>query len=235
MNSPKRTARLAGLLYLLGGLTGPFTLFYIPSVLIVPGNAPATASKIRAFELLLRAGIVSDLACSIIFIFVVLNLYRLLKDVDHFHAVLMVIMWLMSVPIAFMNTLNSLAALILVSGADFLSVFTQGQKDAMAMMFLRLHSHGNIVNSIFWGLWLLPLGCLVFKSGLFPRILGVFLIIASVGYVIGSVTYLLLPHYGLIVSRFVMIAEGLGEVPFVFWLLAKGVTISPPKTQAEAS
>ena len=235
MNSPLRTARLAGLLYLLGGLISTFTLFYVPSVLIVPGNATATAGRIRDSELLLRAGIVSDLACSIIFIFVVLNLYYLFKDADRFHAVLMVIMWLMSVPIAFLNTLNSLAALILVSGADFLSVFTQGQKDAMAMMFLRLHSHGNIVNSIFWGLWLLPLAVLVFKSRFLPRVLGVFLIIASAGYVIGSVTYLLLPHYGLLVSRFAIIAEGLGEVPLIFWLLFKGVTIPAPQSQPETS
>lgn len=228
MNSPKRTARLAGLLYLLGGLTGPFTLFYIPSALIVPGNATATAIKIRASELLFRIGIVSDLACSIIFVFVVLTLYRLLKGVDNFHALLMVIMWLVSVPIAFMNTLNNLAALILVSGADFLSVFTQGQKEAMAIVFLRLHSNGNIVNSIFWGLWLFPFGVLVFKSGFIPRILGVFLIVACFGYVASSVTYLLLPHYGPIVSKFMMIAEGLGEVPIVFWLLVKGVAVSPP-------
>ena len=228
MNSAKRTARVAGLLYLLACITAPFSLIYLPSALIVPGDATATAIKIRASELLLRIGIVSDLVSSIIFIFVVLTLYRLLKGVDHHQAVLMVILWLVSVPITFINTLNRLAALILASGADFLSVFAQGQIEAMAMVFLRLHSQGNVVNEIFWGLWLLPFGVLVFKSGFIPRILGVFLIIACFGYVASSVTYLLLPHYGQIVSRLMMLLEALGEFPIVFWLLVKGVKVQPP-------
>src|SRR5436305_1230718 len=114
MNSAKRTARIAGLLYLLGGLPAPFSLLYLPSALIVPGDAAATATKVRASELLLRLGIVSDLYSAIIFIFVVLTLYRLLKGVDHHQAVLMVILWVVSVPVTFINALNRLAALILL-------------------------------------------------------------------------------------------------------------------------
>lgn len=227
MDSPKRTARIAGLLYLLGGLPAPFSLLYLPSALIVPGNPAATASKIRASELLLRLGIVIDLYCAIVFIFVALTLYRLLKDVDHHQAVLMVILWVVSVPITFINSLNRLAALILLSSADFLSLVPQPQLEAMAMVFLKLYNHGNIVNQIFWGLWLLPFGILVYKSRFIPRILGVFLIIACFGYVTASITTLLFPDYGRTLSSWLMLAPALGELSIVLWLLVKGVRTLP--------
>jgi hypothetical protein len=223
MNSAKRTARLAGLLYLLGGLPAPFSLLYLPSALIVPGNAAATAAKVRASALLLRLGIVCDLYSAIVFIFVALTLYRLLKGVDHQQAVLMVILWVVSVPVTFINALNRLAALSLLSGADFLSLVPQPQLDAMAMVFLKLYSQGNIVNQIFWGLWLLPFGILVYKSGFIPRIFGVLLIIACSGYVTASITTLLSPHYGQLLSGWMMLPAGLGELSIVFWLLVKGV------------
>jgi len=224
MRSPKRTARIAGLLYLLGGITAPFSLLYLPKALIVPGDPIATANKVRASELLLRIGIVCDLSTAIIFIFVALTLYRLLKDVDHQQAVLMVILWLVTVPITFVNALNRLAALMLVTGADFLSGFAQGQREGMAMLFLRLYNQGNIVNQIFWGLWLVPLGILIFKSGFIPRILGVLLIIGAFGYVASSTTTLLSPHYGRLISGWLMVLPALGELPMIFWLLVKGVS-----------
>jgi hypothetical protein len=227
MRSAKRTARIAGLLYVLGAFTAPFSLLYLPQALIVPGDVTATANKIRASALLLRIGILCDLSTAIIFIFVALTLYRLLKDVDNQQAVLMVILWLVTVPITFINALNRLAALILVSGANFLSLFAPGQPDAMAILFLRLYSQGNNVNQIFWGLWLVPFGILVFKSGFIPRILGVLLVIAAFGYVAGSVTTLLSPHYGRIVSGWLLLLPALGEVPMVFWLLVKGVKDQP--------
>ena len=223
MNSPKRTARIAGLLYLLGGLPAPFSLLYLPSALIVPGNPAATTAKIRASELLLRLGIVIDLYAAIVFIFVALMLYRLLKDVDHHQAVLMVILWVVSVPVTFINALNRLAALILLSGADFLALVPQRELEALAMMFLRLYDHGILVNQIFWGLWLLPFGILVYKSGFIPRILGVFLMIACLAYVTASVTTLLSPPYGPMLSRWMMLPAGLGELSIVLWLLVKGV------------
>jgi hypothetical protein len=193
----------------------------------VPGDATATASKVRASELLLRIGIVCDLWAAIIFIFVALTLYRLLKDVDNQQAVLMVILWLVTVPITFVNALNRLAALMLVSGAGSSSGLAQGQADAMAMLFLRLYNQGNILNQIFWGLWLVPFGILVFKSGFIPRILGVFLIFAAFGYVASSATTLLSPRYGRIVSGWLMLLPAVGEVSIVLWLLVKGVRDQP--------
>jgi len=227
MNSTKKQARVAGLLYLLMGITAPIGLIYVPSTLIVPGSATATADHIRASESLLRIGIASELFHQIIYIFLVLALSRLFKAVDEKQATLMVILGaLVSVPIVFLNVLNEFAALGLAKGADFLSVFETRQLDALALLFLRLHGQGLVVVSIFWGLWLFPFGILVIRSGFIPRVLGVLLMIAGLGYLISTSTSLLLPGYGHLVDRFAMVLE-LGELPIIFWLLIWGAKEQP--------
>ena len=226
MNSTRKTTRVAGILYLLACISGPFSLIYVPRTLIVPGDATATANHIRASETLLRLGIASELIGLILFIFVVLALYRLFKGVDEKHALAMVTLLLVSIPISFLNVLNEIAALVLVSGADFLSVFEKRQLDALAFFFLRLHGQGIVVASIFWGLWLFPFGILVIRSGFIPRVLGVFLIIAGSAYPVSSFTALFLPHYAHLVSQIAMILEA-GEIPIVLWLLIWGVKVQP--------
>ena len=225
MNSTKRNARVAGLLYL---LTGPAAvgLIYVPGKLIVRGNAAATAANITAHETLFRLGIVSELFSAVGFIFLVLALYRLLEGVKQSHAALMVILALVSVPITFLSVLNNVAALTLLSGADFLSAFRPEQLHAAAMLFLRLHGYGTTVNSIFWGLWLFPFGLLVYRSGFLPRILGVWLIINCFGYLASSSTNLFLPQYSQVVFRAVMPAL-LGELAIVLWLLIVGAKVRP--------
>src|SRR5712692_6988263 len=231
MNSTKKTARLAGILYLLGGITAPFSLIYLPRTLVVPGDATATANHVRASETLLRMGVASELIFSIVFIFVVLTLYRLFKGVDEKQALAMLTLLLISVPISLLNVLNEIAALNLASGADFLSVFDKRQLDALVLLFLRLHGQGLLVAGIFWGLWLFPFGILVMRSGFIPRVLGVFLIIACFGYLASSFTFLLLPAYGHIVSRFAMVLT-LGELPIILWLLIKGAEDQPLENPA---
>ena len=168
MDSTKKNARVAGFLYLLL-LGAPLRLVYIPSTLFVSGNATATANNIAAHELLFRLGIVGDLLTGTFSILLLLALYRLLKGVDQGLAVLMVILGtLMSTPIYFLNTLNDVAALLFARGGDFLSVFDKPQRDAFAMLFLNLHHHLDLANAIFWGLWLLPLGLLVYRSRFLP-------------------------------------------------------------------
>ena len=149
MNSTKRTARIAGLLYLVNGVTGFFSIIYVPSKLIVSGNAAATANNILASERLFRLGIVSELICAAEFVFLLWVLYRLLSAVNKTHASLMVILGLVSIPIMFVNSLNEIAALALLRGADFLSVFDQPQRQALAMQFLNLHGEGFVVAGIF--------------------------------------------------------------------------------------
>jgi hypothetical protein len=235
MNSLKKTARIAGFWYLLMAITGPIGLLYVPSKLIVPGDAAATANNIMASESLFRIGIVSNLLCQLAFIFLVLALYRLLKGVNQQHASLMVALVLVAVPIAFLNMLNPLAALLLLNGAGFLTVFEPNQLHALVMIFLNLQEHGNIIAQIFWGLWLFPFGWLVIKSGFFPRILGVLLIIACFGYLAHSLTFLLFPHYEAIVSSYATMSEAIGEFSMVLWLLIKGVNVQLQDNRALAS
>ena len=169
MSSTRNPGRVAGFLYLLLVLFAPFRLIYIPSTQIVRGDATATANNIAAHELLFRLGIVSDLFCGTILIFLVLALYRLLKGVDQNLAVLMVILGgLLPATIDFLNVLNDAATLVLVRGADFLSVFEKPQRDALAMLFLRLHHQEIVAAEILWGLWLFPLAILVYRSRFLP-------------------------------------------------------------------
>ncbi len=137
VNSLQKSARIAGLLYLLLALTGVFSLIYVPSTLIVFGDATATADNITSSELLFRTGILSGLISNVIFVFLVLALYRLLKEISRKQAILMVTLVVISVSTTFVNTCNQIAALIILSGADFLSVFEKPQLDAAAYAFLR--------------------------------------------------------------------------------------------------
>ena len=227
MNSTKRTARTAGWLYLLLALTGVFNLIYVPSKLFVFGDATATAANILSAELLFRTGILSGLVSNVIFVFLVLALYRLLKDISHKQAILMVTLVVISVATTFAITFNQIAALIVLSGADFLSEFEKPQLDAVAYAFLRLHSQGLQIIQIFWGLWLFPFGLLVYESRFIPKILGVLLIIAGFGYLLSSFTFLILPQFQATISPFITILE-MGELPIIFWLLIVGA-----KTQSE--
>jgi Domain of unknown function (DUF4386) len=226
MSSLKKTARIAGLLYLVACIPAPFSLLYVPNTLIVRGNAAATASKILASEWMLRLGIAGELINAIAFLFAVLALYRLLRGVNKPLASLMVTLWAISIPISCLNVLNNVAALILVRGGDFLSVFTKPQLDALAMVFLRLHSSGMLVAQVFWGLWLLPFGILVYRSGFIPRILGVLLIANGFAYPIQSFTSFLLPQYAGVVSR-ITFPVLLGEAAIILWLLIRGVRDQP--------
>ena len=225
--SIKKRARIAGFLYLLLVIAAPLRLIYIPSVLFVRGNASATAGNIAAHEALFRIGMVSDLFCGALLIFLVLALYRLFEGVDQNQAVLMVILGgVLPAAIDFFNVLNDAAALLLVRGADFLSVFDQAQREALAMLFLRLHGQEIVAAEILWGLWLFPLAVLVLRSGVLPRFLGVWLIINGVAYLAMSFTGLLLPRYEDAVSKIAFPAQ-LGEVAFMLWLLIKGAREKP--------
>jgi hypothetical protein len=227
MRSTQQQARFAGFLYLILGLSAPIGLLYVPGKLIVSGNATATADHIRASEGLLRIGIASELFHQIIGVFLVLALYRLFKAVNETHAKQLVILGsLVSLPIVFVNVLNEIAALILVSGADFLSVFGKPQLDALAYLFVRLHGQGIIVASIFWGLWLFPFGMLVIRSGFIPRVLGVLLMIAGSAYLAYAFVVLILPRYAPMVSQVALLLEA-AELPIILWLLIWGAKTRP--------
>ena len=189
--------------------------------MIAHGNAAATASNIVAHETLFRLGIAAELIGMAGFIFVAHALYGLIKEVNRRQASLMVTLIVVSVPIAFVNELNSIAALVLVRGEGFLSTFDQSQRYAAAMLFLNLHGRGFVVAEIFWDLWLFPLALLVYRSRFLPRFLGVWLALAGVAWVILSLVGILLPQYQDNVYSYTQPAI-LGEIAFMLWLLIKG-------------
>ena len=174
-----------------------------------------------ASESLFRLSFVCDLISQVIFLFLVLFLYKLLKPVNKNLASLMAILALVGIPIAMLNLLNELAPLLLLSGVDYLTAFEAGKLHALVMLFLDLYEIGFYIAMIFWGLWLLPLGYLVFKSGYLPRILGILLIIGGFGYLIDVVIFFLFPNIDASIKAFTFI----GEVLFPLWLLIKGVNV----------
>jgi len=193
----------------------------------VHGNATATANNIAAHEWLFRLGIVADLLGAVVLIFLVLAFYRLFKDVDQHLAVQVVILGgVMPAVIYLVNVVSDAGALMLVRGADFLSVFDKPQRDALAMLFLRLHDQQNTAAEILWGLWLLPLGILVYKSRFLPRFLGVWLVINGFAYVILSFTGVLLPQYQNKVFIFSQPAL-FAELALMLWLVIKGAKPQP--------
>ena len=222
MSSTPNPGRVAGFWYLLLCVLGPIRLMYIPSKLFVHGNAAATASNIAAHEWLFRLGIVADLCCAVILIFLTLALYNLFKGVDQNLAVLVVILGgVMPALIDFVGVVHDAAALTLVRGADFLSAFDKPQRDALAMLFLRMRDHQNTAAEILWGLWLLPLAILTYRSRFLPRFLGVWLIINGFAYVLLSLTGELLPQYQNTV--FLLSQPALfAEIAFMLWLVIKG-------------
>jgi hypothetical protein len=234
MSSSKKTARLAGLLYLLAAVTGGFGLFYIRSYVIVPGDAAATAGNIVASEFLFRAAIVSNLFSQVFLFFFGLTLFRLLKEINKGLATVFLTSVMMTVAIAVVNQLNNFGALLVLSQADYLKVFNPEQLNAIAMIFLRLaNSFGQGLLEIFWTPYFFALGLVIIKSRFLPRILGVMLIIMSVGYWINVFTKFLIPQFHPVMfTQLAMALGALGGIPTILWLLIKGAKVQPLDGQA---
>jgi len=226
----KKAARFAGAVYLGLVLTAPFSLMYVPSKLIVGGDATATAANVVNHEMMFRLCIISELCSSVIFICLGMALYRLLSGVNKTWARLMVGFVLVSATVGFFNVLNYIASLTLFRGADFLTAIGEPQRDALAYLFIRLHNQGEFINEIFWGLWLFPFGLLVFRSGFLPRFLGVWLILACFVWVALSMTALLFPPY--YDTAFKMAQPVLfAELAILLWLLIKGAKVRVPSSE----
>jgi hypothetical protein len=232
MSLTRNPGRVVGFLYLLLVIAGPVRIMYIPSKLFVHGNAVATANNIAAHESLFRLGVVSDLFVGTIVIFVALALYRLFKEVDQSLAVLVVILGgVLPSAIYFFNVLNDVAALMLARGSDFLSVFEKPQRDALAMLFLNLHDQGFVVGEVFYGLWLIPLGILTYRSRFMPRFLGIWLVVNGLAYLVLSFTGVVFPRYEDRVSSIVFPVLT-GEIAFMLWLLIMGAKPRAPAVAA---
>lgn len=234
MDTRNKNARIAGLLYMLVAITGPFVLIYVPGRLFVPGDAAATVGNIVANETLFRWHIAVGIVSELLFIATVLMLYRLLRDTGRELAAAMVILILLDAPLAFLSSANQVATLAFARGADILAVFDKPQRDALAALLIEIDRHGTLVSEVFWGLWLLPLGILVYRSGFIPRLIGVWLLVNGIAYVAISFTGILLPQY-LDAVNTITFPVLFGEVALALWLLIAGARPRRPATMTAAA
>jgi len=221
MNSLSKTARMAGFLYLM------YIVITIPadalvrSPLIVYGDAATTARNIMASEWQFLIGITGDLVSAVFFLLAAWALYVLLKPVNKDMALLFLVLNLGGVAVYSMSLLNQFAAVLLLSGADYLKVFQADQLQSLAMFFLDLHHNGYWIAQIFFGAWLFPLGYLVYKSGFLPKILGIIMMIHFVGWTTTSLLFFLFPGF----TAITYITYPLGfisEFGLTLWLLIMG-------------
>jgi hypothetical protein len=227
VTSRRHTARLAGALYVAMALFSAVGLVYFPGRFVVQGDAAATAARIVSAPLLYRLWSVTDLVAGVFAIYLAMTLYELFKDVDRNQSRVLVAMLLVQVPMWFALTLTQLAPRVLLNGSSYWSVFDKAQLDALALGFLGLSSRGVGAMSAYSGLWLLPLGLLVYRSGFIPRLLGVFVIVAGCSYLVSAATYFVFPAYYGIVFWGAAPLYGLGEISIVGWLLIKGAQSEP--------
>jgi hypothetical protein len=219
-SSLKKTARLAGLLYLIWIITGLYAMYYVPSQINMRGDAATAAQDILSNEFLFRMGIMNDLASSTIWVFMVLVLYRLFKSVDERQAKLLVALVIVQIPAVFIMSAFNIASLMIFKG-EILKTFELSQRQDLAMLFLRMNDYGVSTLVVFWGLWLFPLAILVYKSRFLPRFLGVWLIINGFALLVLGFTGLLLPQYKDLGFKIAFPAM-LGELAFMLWILIMG-------------
>jgi hypothetical protein len=221
ITSIKITARIAGFLYLIQIPLGVFGILYVPKMLIVTGNMATTALNILANEFLFRLSIVSAILCALVTIATALYIYKVLRYVNENFAKWILLFALIAAPISMLNELNSIAVLLLLKSHEFAIIFTPSQLYSLVSVFLDLHKYGYQIAGIFFGLWLLPMGYLVLKSTYIPKVIGGFLIITCLGYLIDFTTFFLYPNFGIVISEYTWA----GEVLIVLWLLIKGVNV----------
>ena len=219
--------RRAAVLYVVLVVTGIFGSF-VPQSLVVSGDAVVTVHKLLASETLFRLTVVGNLVAAVSFVFLARELYRLLRAVDKSLASLMVTLVLASIPISFLGALTQVAALRLIHGGPELAGLSSGELHSLAMLFIGWGDDVSSLNSVFFGLWLLPFGGLIIKSGFIPRVVGYLVLIAGVSYLVGSLNFLLAPSFSKAVSSVVTIGY-LGELAAVVWLVVAALR-SPIRT-----
>jgi Domain of unknown function (DUF4386) len=224
MTSNKKTARIAGLLYLGVVITGIYSLMYVPKKLIAWDNAATTFNNIASNQSLYRVGIASGLLCYVFFLFLPVVLYKLFKTVNDTYAKLMVLLAVVSVPMYFINVQNQFTVLSLVGSSNYHNGFSTEQIKSMVMLYLDHYENGMRTVHIFSGLWLFPFGYLVFKSGFLPKILGRLLMLGCFGYLINFLGNTLIVDYSKVgISFYFSLPASIGEIGACLWLSIMGV------------
>lgn len=225
MTTTKKTARLAGLLYLVVIVFGIFSLMYVPSQLIVFNDSATTLSNIKNSNFLFRLGIIAESLSFTAFLLLPLALYKLLHRVNKTVAVTMVALAVPSVPILFSNLMNKFAILNWISNGNI----PTSQLEEQVMFYLIQFNHGNLIGQNFWALWLFPFGYLVYKSGILPKLLGIFLMVGSIGYYLDFLGKIVFGnYYDFAISTYITIPASIGEIGTCLWLLIAGAKTYKP-------
>jgi hypothetical protein len=224
MGSSKATARLAGLLWILVGVTTAISLGYVRSTLIVFADAATTASNIVASETLFRAGIVSSIFTQIFLLFLGLTLFQLFRRTEKFLATIMLTSILVGAAIGVVNSLNNIGAVTVLTNPDYRKAFQVEQINVLALLLLRLNNFGIGLLEIFTAIFLFSLGLLIIRSGALPRVLGYLLILGACAFPINTFTKILLPQFHpVLITQLTMLCNAFGPVASMLWLLIKGV------------
>jgi len=224
--SPKKAARLAGLLYVVGAVFGFYALKFVPSRIIVKDDSAATFENLLSHEFLFRTGIASQIVSNVIFILLTLILYQLFRSVNEFMSRTILALVLVNAPFVFFGEALHLIALSVANGELMKSLNDAGRQD-FVMLLLRIYEYGIIVTESLWGCFFILFGLLVYNSGFMPRILGVLLALGGTAYITDSFTFIFRPEYISSVTRVTGIFYGVGEISTMFWLLIKGVKTKP--------
>jgi len=219
MSTIKTTARIAGILYLIVIVCGIFAEKYVRTTLVDLNDGSHTIDNITQNEFLFRLGFVSDLLMQLAYFLLPLVLYRILKDTNKWLAQIIILCVLVAVGILCINMLNHYAPLLLIQEQGLNPELLQNQ----VLFYLKLHSNGYHIAQIFFGLWLLPLGYLVFKSGLFPKFIGILLMAGCFGYLLDFLLYFLFPSESRSLSEWITLPADMGEFSLCLYLLVKGV------------
>jgi len=231
MSSPKRLARTAGVFYLVVAIFGGFA-HIVRQMVYVPGDAATTVANVVANASLVRMSFVADLVQATFALFLVMALYLLLQHVDKSVARAMVIFVVVQVGITCLNMVHQLGALLVATDPSYAGAFGTEGSDALVLLLLDLQHNGYLVAQIFFGLWLFPLGLLAYRSGMFPRPLGVVLMFATIAYLLDVVLQFLAPELAGAVNPLVIVVVTLSEVSMLAYLLIKGVKAPLPADRA---
>ncbi|HEY5882203.1 MAG TPA: DUF4386 domain-containing protein [Nakamurella sp.] len=228
MTSTRRLARTAGLCYLVVAIFGGFAHLYVRARVYTPGDAATTAQNVAADASLVRIGFVADLVQATFFLFVVMALSRLLQQGNKNVARAMVIFVAVAVGITSLNMVHQLGALLVATEPSYAGGLGAGGSDALVLLLLDLQHYGYLIAQIFFGLWLFPLGLLAYRSDMFPRPLGVLLMLGTICYLIDVLLQFLAPELADSISALILAPATIGEVWLLAYLLIRGVKTPLP-------
>jgi len=223
MDSNKKTARIAGLLYFVNGITSGFAFAYVIGKVYVAGDATTTASNVVANSGLVRIGVVADLFQATVWVFLAITLYMLLQHVNKNMARTMVVLVAVGAAIVCLNDVFQFESARVAAQEAYMTAFGAAGSSALVLLLLEMHHYGFLIAQIFFGLWLVPLGILAYKSGLFPKTLGVALIVGGLCYLVGMFAVFLFPDVGGKLNVLVTIPSAIAEIWMVIYLLVIGV------------